>query len=168
MLERARAKFPEVPVEKLGLQELAYEGTFDAIVCIDVLELLPPEDWSRVLTSFRRALVPGGLLYFTVELPEEDLPVVYRAAVEAGLPVVEGEYVKDGGYHYYPEIVRVGAWVDAAGFDTVEDVVGDGYHHFLARGNSVPAELEGIWREGEGKSIEQINAEIWGLRGHEG
>src|SRR5439155_678256 len=97
MLRRAHAKFPAVPTEKLGLQELAREDAFDGVVCIDALELVFPEDWPRVLANVHRALRAGGPFYFTVELPEEDLPEVFRAAVEAGLPVVEGEYVKEGG-----------------------------------------------------------------------
>lgn len=133
MLRRAHAKFPAVRTEKLGLQELAREDAFDGVVCIDALELVFPEDWPRVLANVHRALRAGGPFYFTVELPEEDLPEVFRAAVEAGLPVVEGEYVKEGGYHYYPAIAQVRSWADAAGFTMLEEAVGDGYHHVLAR-----------------------------------
>ena len=133
MLRRAQARFPGVPVEKLGLQGLAHADAFDGVVCIDALELLPPEDWPRVLANFHRALSAGGVLYFTVELPEDDLAEVFQAAVAAGLPVAEGEYVKEGGYHYYPPIARVRSWLDAAGFDILEEAVGDGYHHLLAR-----------------------------------
>ena len=133
MLRRAHAKFPAVPTEKLGLQELAREDAFDGVVCIDALELVFPEDWPRVLANVHRALRAGGPFYFTVELPEEDLPEVFGAAVEAGLPVVEGEYVKEGGYHYYPAIARVRPWADAAGFTILEEAAGDGYHHVLAR-----------------------------------
>ena len=133
MLDRARLKFPAVPTEQLGLQELAYEEAFDGIICIDALELLPPEDWPRALANFHRALRAGGPLCVTVELPEEDLPEVYRAAVAAGLPVVEGEYVKGGGYHYYPPIPQVRSWTDTAGLALLEEAEGDGYHHLLAR-----------------------------------
>ena len=133
MLRQAQRKCPHVPVEKLGLQELADEQAFDGIICVDAMELVSPEDWQLVLANFHRALKPRGLLYVTVELPEPDLPEVFQTAVEAGLPVVEGEYVKEGGYHYYPAIEQVRTWVDAAGFDILEEAVGDGYHHFLMR-----------------------------------
>jgi ubiquinone/menaquinone biosynthesis C-methylase UbiE len=133
MLRQARAKFPDVPVEQIGLQELAYVGQFDAVICIDALELVCPEDWPDVLANFQRALRPGGLLYATVELPEPDLDDVFAAAVAEGLPVVPGEYVKAGGYHFYPALDQVRAWLSAAGFTLVEDIEGDGYQHLLAR-----------------------------------
>lgn len=133
MLARARAKFPTVPIEKTALQNLAHQGAFDAVACIDALEFVPPEDWPRVLANFHRALRPAGLLYLTVELPEPDLAEVYRAALEAGHPVVGGEYVREGGYHYYPPIGKVRAWLDASSFLVIEEAEGDGYHHILAR-----------------------------------
>ena len=45
MLARARARFPAVPLERVGLQELAFNGEFDAVMCIDAMENVPPEDW---------------------------------------------------------------------------------------------------------------------------
>jgi SAM-dependent methyltransferase len=106
MLQRARAKFPAVPIRKLGLQELAEVDAFEGIACIDAMELVCAEDWPRVLANFHRALIPGGVLYLTVELPQPDLADVFRAAVDAGLPVIAGEYVKGGGYHYSPGLNR--------------------------------------------------------------
>ena len=32
MLARARARFPEVPLERVGLQELAFDAEFDAVM----------------------------------------------------------------------------------------------------------------------------------------
>ena len=110
-----------------------WEDAFDGITCVDAMEFVFPEDWPRVLSNFQRALYPHGLLYFSVELPEDDLAEVFAAAVADGLPVVAGEYVKAGGYHYYPDIDQVRAWVDAAGFDILEEAVGDWYHHIIAR-----------------------------------
>src|SRR4029450_7867546 len=60
MLARARARFPAVPLERVGLQELAFDGEFDAVMCIDAMENIPPEDWPRVLAGLRRALRPDG------------------------------------------------------------------------------------------------------------
>jgi hypothetical protein len=97
------------------------------------MEFVFPEDWPLVLANFQRALKPAGLLYLTVELPEPDLPQVYQAALAAGLPVLPGEYVT-AGYHYYPEIAQVLAWLDAAGFDVVAETTADAvYQHFIAR-----------------------------------
>lgn len=133
MLRRSQAKFPAVPVEKLGVQELSSQDTFDGIVCVDAMENVFPEDWPHVLQNFYRALKPHGLLYFTVEIPEDDLPTVFQTAVEAGLPVVEGEWVQEEAYHYYPTARQVRAWVGAASFVFLDEAVGDGYHHVLAR-----------------------------------
>jgi SAM-dependent methyltransferase len=131
MLRRARAKFPGVPVQKVGLQEMTFNREFDGAVCIDAIENVFPDDWPIVLANLNRALKPGGLLYLTVELPEDDLAEVFAAAVGAGLPVVSGEYVKGGGYHYYPDLPQVRRWVQASGFSVSDHVTGDGYYHFL-------------------------------------
>jgi hypothetical protein len=50
-----------------------------------------------------------------------------------GLPVVHGEWVHKGGYHYYPKIEQVKEWVQLAQFETIYATVGDEYHHFLVR-----------------------------------
>jgi SAM-dependent methyltransferase len=133
MLQQARAKFPDMPFEQLGLQELTYVERFDGVICMDSLELVCPEEWPLVLVNLRRALRPDGLLSATIELPEPDLPEVYAAAVAEGLPVVPGEYVKAGGYHFYPDLNQARGWLAAAGFTLFEDVEGDGYQHILAR-----------------------------------
>ncbi|HET7037916.1 MAG TPA: class I SAM-dependent methyltransferase [Thermomicrobiaceae bacterium] len=133
MLERARSKFPTVPTRKQGMQELDDEQAFDGIICMDALECVGPEDWPVVLANFQHALRPGGTLYVTVEMPEDDLEAVNQSAVAAGLPVVSGEYVKDGTYHYYPTTAHVWSWLTAAGFRVAEETDGDGYHHILAR-----------------------------------
>jgi ubiquinone/menaquinone biosynthesis C-methylase UbiE len=47
MLGRARARFPAVPLERVGLQELDFAAEFDAVMCVDAMENIPPEDWPR-------------------------------------------------------------------------------------------------------------------------
>ncbi|HET8627421.1 MAG TPA: class I SAM-dependent methyltransferase [Thermomicrobiales bacterium] len=144
MLRHARAKYPAVPARKSALQDLDDEGAFDGVVCIDVMENIFPEHWPAVLGNFRRALRPGGALYFTIELADEaELRAAYEEARRRGLPVVAGEHpfvadpragaVEEGGYHYYPPLDRVRAWVRAAGFAILEERDGDDYHHVLAR-----------------------------------
>jgi SAM-dependent methyltransferase len=144
MLARAHEKYPDVPVEKVGLQELNYQEAFEGAVCIDALEMAPPEDWPLVLSSLHRALKPEGCLYFTVELAaEQDIARAFAKAREAGLPVVDGEWAEEGGYHadwaqdgfyhYYPKIEQVSNWVREAGFRLIEEAAGDEYHHFLAQ-----------------------------------
>jgi SAM-dependent methyltransferase len=134
MLAQARAKYPEVPTERVGLQELAFDGEFDAVMCVDAMENVFPEDWPPVLANLRRALRPGGPLYLTVELiDEQELERVFAEAVASGLPVVRGEHTsRGGGYHYYPSQEQVAAWVRDAGLEPLESAVGDDYYHLLA------------------------------------
>jgi SAM-dependent methyltransferase len=136
MLAQARAKHPEVPTERVGLQELAFDGEFDAVMCVDAMENVFPEDWPLVLANLRRALRPGGHLYLTVELiDEQELERVFAEAVANGLPVVRGEHTsRGGGYHYYPSLEQVAAWVRDAWLEPLEDGVGDDYYHLLASG----------------------------------
>jgi ubiquinone/menaquinone biosynthesis C-methylase UbiE len=140
MLARARARFPAVPVERVGLQELAFDGEFDAVMCIDAMENVPPEDWPRVLGNLRRALRPGGRLYLTVEEPDQaDLDRAQADAVASGLPVVPGEMTAEGaGYHYYPSRQQVAGWLEAAGLVVEAEGRSDegdsyGYLHLLVR-----------------------------------
>lgn len=134
MLGRASAKFPDVPVEKIGLQEMKYEETFEGAICMDALENLFPEDWPAALGNLHRALKPGGYLHLTVEIAaEEEVQKAFAAGREEGLPIVYGEWVLEGGYHYYPSIEQVRIWVEQAGFRLVAEAVGDDYHHFLVQ-----------------------------------
>jgi ubiquinone/menaquinone biosynthesis C-methylase UbiE len=140
MLARARARFPGVALERVGLQELAFDGEFDAVMCIDAMENIPPEDWPRVLAGLRRALGPGGRLYLTVEEPDlADLERVQAEAVARGLPVVPGEMAEEGaGYHYYPSRQQVAGWLEEAGLVVEAEARSDegdgyGYLHLLTR-----------------------------------
>jgi SAM-dependent methyltransferase len=133
MLDRAKAKFPEVPVEKKGLQEIAFVNQFEGIICMDAMEMIFPEHWPLVLSNFHRALKANGHLYFTVEVIDaNELQESLAEARKQGQPVIEGEYAHHGGYHYYPPISQVWQWVQDEGFTIVDDAEGDGYHHFLA------------------------------------
>jgi SAM-dependent methyltransferase len=137
MLSRARAKFPNVSAEKLGLQEMRYRERFDGVFCMDALELVFPEDWLPVLNNFQRALKPRGYLYCTVELAvAEETENAYLAGQQQGLPVVFGEWAHEGGYHYYPSIEQVKAWLHEAQFALIEEGAGDDYHHFIVRRES--------------------------------
>ena len=143
MLARARARFPGVPLEKVGLQELAFDGEFDAVMCIDAMENIPPEDWPRVAANLRRAVGPGGQVYLTVEqVIEAELERVFAEATARDLPVVRGEMVGEG-YHYYPSREQVGGWLEAAGLAVVAEEVSDegdgyGYLHLLTRAGEAP------------------------------
>ena len=138
MLAQAHAKHPDVPTVKVGLQELAYDAEFDACMCVDAMEQVFPEDWPLALANLRRALRPGGSIYLTVELAdEEELERAFAEATASGLPVVHGEHTSPGGgHHYYPPLTQVAAWVRDAGLRLLEDGYGDEYYHLLAQANS--------------------------------
>jgi ubiquinone/menaquinone biosynthesis C-methylase UbiE len=121
-----------------SLQELSFDGRFDALVCTDAMENVPPEDWPRVLGGFTRALRPDGYLYLTVEeIDVSEVDDAFAAAVRQGLPTVLGEVIEGdtAGYHFYPDRPRVERWTTEAGFRLVaqEDEWLDeyGYHHLL-------------------------------------
>jgi cyclopropane fatty-acyl-phospholipid synthase-like methyltransferase len=70
MLARLKARFPDVQVEKMGLQEMRYREFFDGAVFMDAMEHVCPEDWPVVLGNFHWALKSKGYLYFTVEIAD--------------------------------------------------------------------------------------------------
>jgi len=108
MLSRAQAKYPGVPIEKMGLQEMSYVARIDAAICMDAMENVPPEDWLQVLNNLNRALKPQAYLYFTVEVADEkEIEQAFDAAQALGLPVEYGEWADEEGYHYYPELAQV-------------------------------------------------------------
>ena len=132
MLDQAHAKFPQVSTQKLGLQEMRFLKQFDGAICIDALECVFPEDWLLVLNNLRIAVKPGCPAYFTVELAEEDdLTEALLAGQKMGFPLVYGEWIREGSYHYYPPIDQVKVGIGQAGWLLLDDAVGDEYHHFL-------------------------------------
>ena len=140
-LARAREKLPEVPTENRELQDLAFQEEFDGVMCVDALEVIPPEDWPVVLAAFGRALRPRGRLYATIErVPEDQVRRGTEGGRAAGFPLVEGEVIwEDDLYHYYPPMGRVRVWLAEAGFAVDEDLEGPSdpiddfaYHHVLA------------------------------------
>lgn len=138
MLDRAKAKYPGVRFEKIGLQEMAYQGKFDGVICVDAMENVSPEDWSLVLANFHRALKPGGYLYFTAEtienVDEEEIKKAFERAQTAGLPVVYGENPDDDVYHYHPTNQQVKDFAQQAGFDVLREANGEiWYFHILVQ-----------------------------------
>jgi len=134
MLAHAQGKFPAVPVEKVGLQEMRYREAFDGAICMDAMEMVFPEDWPLVLKNLYRAIRPAGYLYFTVEIAaESDIENAFVAGQQLGLPVVYGESAHENGYHYYPKIEQVKEWVRLACFRLIDETVGEEYYHFLVQ-----------------------------------
>ena len=140
MLAAAHKKHPNVRLEHVGLQELAFEHAFDAVMCIDAVEHVPPEEWPVVLANLHRAVRAGGLLYLTIEaVDEREHDPALMEALTRGLPAVRGEHVgpDTGGYHYYPDRDQVNAWIHGAGFEVVDEadevLDGYGYRHLLVK-----------------------------------
>ena len=140
MLEQARKRGLAESLAQVGLQELAFDREFDAVMTIDAMENVPPEDWPLVLANLHRAVRPGGHLYLTVEeIPDTEIDEAYADAQAKGLPAVHGEVIEGdtAGYHYYPGRARVDAWLEAEGLDIVDDAIdqqdGWSYRHLLVR-----------------------------------
>ena len=140
MLARARARHPEVALEKVGLQELEFDGVCDAAICIDAMEFVFPEDWPRVLANLHRAVRDSGLIYLTVErIDPSEIASAFTESKAEGLPVVHGEKIWRGsGYHYYPTRDRIARWLAAEGLEIVDEGISrarvHGYWHIVARG----------------------------------
>ena len=148
MLDQARARGIAVSLERLSLQELLYRHQFEAVLTIDALENVPPEEWPLVLANLHRAVRPGGLLYLTVEEIEPSaIDAAFEALSREGKPAVRGEVVEGdvAGYHYYPGRDQVLDWLAAERLEVVEEGFkqenGWGYRHFLLRdaGRTDPA-----------------------------
>jgi cyclopropane fatty-acyl-phospholipid synthase-like methyltransferase len=89
MLARARERGIAVSLEHISLQELSYAGRFDAVLTIDAMQHIPPEDWPGVLANLHRAARPGGLVYLTVhELERHHLQQAFASLSACGLPAV--------------------------------------------------------------------------------
>lgn len=140
MLAQARARAIAVRLDQVALQDLAYVREFDAVITVDAMENVPPEDWPGVLAGLHRAVRPGGVMYLTVE--EQDQPEIDRAfeSLSArGLPAVRGEIVEGdvAGYHYYPGREQVVRWLGGEGLAVIDEGFkwedGWGYRHFLLR-----------------------------------
>ena len=138
MLARAKAKFPSVQFEKVGLQEMDYREVFDGAICMDAMENVCPEDWTLVLRNFHRALKQHGYFYFTAETienaDENEIQQAFERAQQAGLPVVYGEWPDEEVYHYHPTNQQVKQWAQQAGFEILKEGNGEiYYYHILVR-----------------------------------
>ncbi len=138
MLAKAREKFPQARLEKIGLQEMSFQEAFDGAICMDSMENVPPEDWPPVLGNFHRALKPGGYFYFTVEnlenADEKEVRESFERAQATGFPVIYGECPDEQVYHYHPTRDQIKEWVRGAGFELLKEGDGDiEYYHLMVR-----------------------------------
>ena len=132
MLDVASRKHPTVRVIHAALQDIALSidetQPLDGLLCVDAMENVGPEDWPVVLDGLAGSLRSGSPAYLTVELPEEDITMDSEADTA---PLVEGEVLEGGAYHFYPSPDMASAWLARHGFDLWSETEGDGYHHFL-------------------------------------
>ncbi len=140
MLAQARDRSIAVELHRVGLRELAFEHAFDAVMTIDAMENVPPEDWPIVLANLCRAARPGAHLYLTVEeVADAIVDDAWRSLTARGLPAVRGEVIEGdvAGYHFYPGRDRVASWLVAEGLGIVEqetqELDGWSYWHLLLR-----------------------------------
>jgi cyclopropane fatty-acyl-phospholipid synthase-like methyltransferase len=150
MLAQAERRHIAAELHHIGLQEMSFVNEFDAVMTIDAMENLAPEDWPTVLANLRRALRPEGHVYLTVEEdPDVDFTAAWEALLARGLPAVRGEIV-DGdvaGYHYHPQRNQVIDWIESAGLDIIDEAYhqeddGWGYRHFLVRAEPRSEQVE--------------------------
>jgi ubiquinone/menaquinone biosynthesis C-methylase UbiE len=140
MLAQARARGIAFQLEQVALQDLSYAGEFDAVITVDAMENIPPEDWPVVLANLHRAVRPGGVMYLTVEeVQQADIDQAFQSLSARGLPAVRGEIVEGdvAGYHYYPGREQAVEWFEQEGLVIVDEGFrrdnGWGYRHFLLR-----------------------------------
>jgi ubiquinone/menaquinone biosynthesis C-methylase UbiE len=141
MLDAARDRGIADALHQVGLQELAFGHEFDAVMTIDAMENVFPEDWPLVLANLHRAARPGAYLYMTIEEVDDALIDAAFAELQVrGIPAVRGEVVEGdtAGYHYYPGRERVRGWLEADGLAIVEEATTEyddwAYWHLLLRG----------------------------------
>jgi 2-polyprenyl-3-methyl-5-hydroxy-6-metoxy-1,4-benzoquinol methylase len=140
MLAQAASRGIAVSLEQMALQDTSYEHEFDAVITIDAMENIPPEDWPLVLGNVHRAVRPGGLVYLTVEeVGQSVVDRAFESLSARGLPAVRGEIVEGdvAGYHFYPGREQAVAWLAHEGLTIADEgfrwETGWGYRHFLLR-----------------------------------
>jgi SAM-dependent methyltransferase len=138
MLAQARARGIAYSLERNALQDLSYPSEFDAVMTIDAMENIPPEDWPAVVANLGRAVRPGGHIYMTVEeVSQKKIRQAFQSLSARGLPAILGEIVEGdvAGYHYYPGRERAVGWFAAEGLAVVDEGYkqedGWGHRHFL-------------------------------------
>jgi len=134
LLGLARASWPEVPVEQGTLESLLsrrdLHGEFGGVFCINALEWVLEDDWLTVLRGFRAVLRTGGLLYVTLEQPDEDEEERFRRPPPAQL--LARELDLGNRINTFPELSTVMGWLSTAGFEIVERASGGGCEHVIA------------------------------------
>jgi SAM-dependent methyltransferase len=140
MPEQARARTIAIALECTSLRDLTFQQEFDAVLTVDAMENVPPEEWPLVLRNLHRSLHPGGLLYVTVEeVDESTIDAAFASLSRSQLPAVRGEVTEGdvAGYHFYPGRQQVLTWFGAEDLEVLDEAYNEedgwGYRHFLLR-----------------------------------
>ncbi len=133
MIRRAKEKFPYVTVHHVAAQDLDLAEKFDAVLFLDVFEMISPEDWPGVLARLRAHLKAGGMLYFTVpDRPSNgELEQSLAIAQQRGIPAVMGELAHGLSYEFFPTDEQVATWLGTTELVVTREGTGDGYRHYL-------------------------------------
>jgi len=95
MLAQARARGIAFQLEQVALQDLSYVREFEAVLTVDAMENIPPEDWPLVLANLHRAARPGAVMYLTVEeVDQAEVHQAFRSLSARGLHAVRGEIIE--------------------------------------------------------------------------
>lgn len=118
MVEDFQQNFPDVPVACESVERSTFfNRTFDGIIAVGLMFLLPAESQRALISKMAAALYPGGNLLFTAPLDKHEWKDVmtgqlswslgaeqYRALiVTSGLSIGE-EYDDEGENHYFSGI----------------------------------------------------------------
>ena len=133
MLRRAKEKFPYVTLHQQAVQDLSLSEKFDAVLFVDVFEMIGPEDWPLVLGNLRSTLSADGILYFTVpDRPDEtQLEQSLLLSRQRGIPAVLGELAHGLSYEFFPTDSEINEWLGTSTFVVSKEGTGDGYRHYL-------------------------------------
>jgi SAM-dependent methyltransferase len=122
MVEDFRQNFPDVPVACESVERSAFfNRTFDGIIAVGLMFLLPEESQQALIAKMAAALDPGGKLVFTAPVDKHEWKDImteqlswslgaerYRGIIAAsGLSIGE-EYHDEGGNYYFSGIKRLG------------------------------------------------------------
>jgi cyclopropane fatty-acyl-phospholipid synthase-like methyltransferase len=95
MLAQARAWDIASRLDQIALQDLSYAREFDAVIAVNAMENVPPEEWPPVLANLHRAVRPGGVMYLTAEEARQSkIDQAFESLSARRLPVVRGETVE--------------------------------------------------------------------------
>ena len=77
-------------------------------------------------------------MHFTAETientEENEIKQAYEEAQQTGLPIVYGERIDEGVYHFHPTNQQVREWTQQAGFEILKEGNGEiWYYHILVR-----------------------------------